>query len=80
MDMVVHVSAPIVIETIRDLMTHRYGLWVYCRPCNRSVAISLQLLVAEGLGDRSYMRLIFRCEKCSAVGDKSITWNGKTDR
>lgn len=60
--------------TPSDVLSAGYSLGIFCNPCRVLRDMSAADLVKAGRGDVRLVDLVFRCQKCRAVGSPHLTW------
>ena len=60
------------LDTFRALLEHEYQVGCWCPGCRRWATTDLEMLVRNGLGDRSITACKARCRKCGMEGQWQV--------
>ena len=63
---------PIVIRKISELAENNMYISIYCKQCAVWNDIDPVVWIDEGLPDVDYVKAVFKCDDCGAIGQKQI--------
>jgi len=64
------------IKTLRDLLENDFILEAHCIFCLRFIPVDLEVMIAKGKGDRSYIGKKPKCQECGQEGEWQIRPKG----